>query len=292
VVAMDNNTGGKFRKKQINFSIVSNNIIRDETISLKAKGLYALIQSYITMDNFTLYKGFLMNKCKEGERAFDAAWKELKDNGYLIQYKMREGAKSFYYEYELLDEPIQPIQQGQQFQQQQSDSLEMSDSLHPQNVPLQNVGVENVDLQNVQGTKRRQYNNTIQNNTIQSNIVSNHISSDDVKKQIDYDNFDTNDKRQVDNFVLIIAEIYNMDDSESIRVNSNQISVRAVKQRFKQISHEHIQYILLVMKDFTGHIDNIRQYIITTLYNAPATMDCYYQNRVANDMYNNDNYKR
>ena len=95
---------GRFRKKKVNFSMVSNTIIRDKDISLKAKGLYALIQSYITLDNFTLYKSFLMKQCCEGERAFDGAWKELKQTGYLKMYKIREGAKTFIYEYELLVE--------------------------------------------------------------------------------------------------------------------------------------------------------------------------------------------
>lgn len=83
-------SGGKFRKKKVNFSMISNEIIRDDTVSLKAKGLYALIQSYITLEDFSLYKGFLLSKCKEGKKAFDAAWKELKDAGYLIQYQMQD----------------------------------------------------------------------------------------------------------------------------------------------------------------------------------------------------------
>lgn len=95
---------GRFRKRN-NYSMVSNYILRDDDISLKAKGLYALIQSYITLDNFTLYKSFLMSRCCEGERAFDSAWKELKEAGYLKMYKIREGAKTFVYEYELLDDP-------------------------------------------------------------------------------------------------------------------------------------------------------------------------------------------
>lgn len=74
-------SGGKFRKKKVNFSMISNEIIRDDTVSLKSKGLYALIQSYITLEDFSLYKGFLLSKCKEGKKAFDAAWKELKDAG-------------------------------------------------------------------------------------------------------------------------------------------------------------------------------------------------------------------
>ena len=38
-------SGGKFRKKKVNFSMISNEIIRDDTVSLKSKGLYALIRS-------------------------------------------------------------------------------------------------------------------------------------------------------------------------------------------------------------------------------------------------------
>ena len=49
---------GTFRKKKIYFSQVSNEALRDENLSLKAKGLYALIQSYITIENFILYKDF------------------------------------------------------------------------------------------------------------------------------------------------------------------------------------------------------------------------------------------
>ena len=96
---------GRFRKKRVNFSIISNEVIRDDTISLKAKGLYSLIQSYITLDGFTLYKGFLKSKCREGKKAFNSAWNELKDSGYLLQYRMQEPeTKKFFYEYELLDQ--------------------------------------------------------------------------------------------------------------------------------------------------------------------------------------------
>ena len=91
---------GAFRKKKTSFAQVSNVALRDETLSLKAKGLLALIESYLSLDNFILYKQFLINKSKDGETAFRSAWKELKDKGYLIQYKLKdEETKQFYYEY-------------------------------------------------------------------------------------------------------------------------------------------------------------------------------------------------
>lgn len=96
---------GAFRKKKVYFTQVSNAALRDEKISLKAKGLYALIQSYITLEDFTLYKAFLLKQCKEGKDAFNSAWNELKKSGYLVQYKLQDEKGLVVYEYELLDTP-------------------------------------------------------------------------------------------------------------------------------------------------------------------------------------------
>ncbi len=95
---------GAFRKKKVYFSQVSNLAIRDKGLSLKAKGLYALIQSYITIEGFVLYKSTLKKDCHEKDTAFENAWAELKHAGYLRQYKIKTEQGFFAYEYELLDE--------------------------------------------------------------------------------------------------------------------------------------------------------------------------------------------
>ena len=94
---------GAFRKKKVQFSQVSNFALRDTKLSLKAKGLYSLIQSYITLENFILYKTTLKKQCLEGSTAFESAWSELKTMGYLIQYKYKDKGGFFIYEYDLLD---------------------------------------------------------------------------------------------------------------------------------------------------------------------------------------------
>lgn len=99
---------GKFRRKRINFSQVSNNALHDPTLSLGAKGLYAMIESYINIPDFTLYKTALMKMSKEGRKAFDSSWRSLKEKGYLIQYELRNEKNQIYYEYELLDDPMPP----------------------------------------------------------------------------------------------------------------------------------------------------------------------------------------
>ncbi len=94
---------GQINRKEVPFSQISNGALRDEKLSLKAKGLYSLIQSYITIPNFVLYKTTLLNKCLEKEKSFESAWKELKDKGYLIQHKTQNDKGFFEYNYELID---------------------------------------------------------------------------------------------------------------------------------------------------------------------------------------------
>lgn len=103
---MDKNINGSFKPRKIYFSQVSNHALRDNKLSLKAKGLYALIQSYITIDNFILYKTTLKKVCLEGNTSFESGWKELKDSGYLLQERHQNSDGTFYYLYELLDIPI------------------------------------------------------------------------------------------------------------------------------------------------------------------------------------------
>ena len=97
------NPNGVFKKKKVYFSQISNTALRDRNLSLKAKGLYSLIQSYITIEDFTLYKTTLMKNCMEGETAFQNAWNELKDAGYLLQIRHKNSKGTFVYEYDLLD---------------------------------------------------------------------------------------------------------------------------------------------------------------------------------------------
>lgn len=96
---------GKFRHK-VNFAAVSNTALQDSRLSLRAKGLYALIQSYINIPNYDLYKSYLQKSSIEGTRAFDSAWNELKESGYLKQYRIPGSDRGrFEYEYDLLDIP-------------------------------------------------------------------------------------------------------------------------------------------------------------------------------------------
>lgn len=265
-------SGGKFRKKKVNFSMISNEIIRDDTVSLKAKGLYALIQSYITLEDFSLYKGFLLSKCKEGKKAFDAAWKELKDAGYLIQYQMQDQeTKQFYWEYDLVDSV-------EEKPHPQKGTMALDSPTPQRDGMAQGIYGERDDMA-IGGTT-----NIIHNKTDIKEYLSSHIISErDVADQIDYDASLHDDF--VENLILIIAEVLNMPDQAMIRVNQSDQQAKVVKNRFRKLRYKHIEYIKLVFSDFTGEISSMRSYLITSLYNAVSTCDIYFKQRVQHDMY-------
>lgn len=269
---MNSNSGGKFRKKKSNFSMISNEIIRDDTVSLKAKGLYALIQSYITLEDFSLYKGFLLSKCKEGKKAFDAAWKELKDAGYLIQYQMQDQeTKQFYWEYDLVDSV-------EEKPHPQKGTMALDSHTPKRDSMAQGIYGERDDMA-IGGTT-----NTIHNKIDLKEYLSSHIISErNVADQIGYDESLHDDF--IENIILIMVEVLNLPDNVTLKINQLDLSAEMVKERFKKIRYKHLEYIKLVFQDFTGEISSMKNYMITTIYNAPATCDIYFAHRVNRDQY-------
>ena len=94
---------GYFRSKS-GFTSVQNTVAKNKDLSLKAKGLYLVIQAHITLPDSTFTKSFFFNQVCEGEKAFESCWNELKEAGYLKTHIHTKGGK-FINEYELLDEP-------------------------------------------------------------------------------------------------------------------------------------------------------------------------------------------
>lgn len=252
--------------------MISNEIIRDDTVSLKAKGLYALIQSYITLEDFSLYKGFLLSKCKEGKKAFDAAWKELKDAGYLIQYQMQDQeTKQFYWEYDLVDSV-------EEKPHPQKGTMALDSHTPKRDSMAQGIYGERDDMA-IGGTTNIIHNKTDLKEYLSSHIISEHNVAD----QIGYDESLHDDF--IENIILIMVEVLNLPDNVTLKINQLDLSAEMVKERFKKIRYKHLEYIKLVFQDFTGEISSMKNYMITTIYNAPTTCDIYFAHRVNRDQY-------
>ncbi len=72
---------------------------------------------------------------------------------------------------------------------------------------------------------------------------------------------------------------------KTIRINGEDYPYELVKSRFLKLNSSHVEYVMRSMKDTVTKIFNIRAYLITALYNAPSTMNYYYQQEVQHDMY-------
>ena len=71
-----------------------------------------------------------------------------------------------------------------------------------------------------------------------------------------------------------------------IVISGDKKPIEAVKSRFMKLNYSHIDYVLKCLSDNTTRIRNVNQYLLATLYNAPATISPYYRSWVNNDMAN------
>jgi len=78
----------EFKQKKKNFSMVSNIIVRDHIISLKAKGMCLILVHF--PENWHFYEENLQNYTSDGKTAISNALKELEVNGYLSRKQLRE----------------------------------------------------------------------------------------------------------------------------------------------------------------------------------------------------------
>ena len=92
-------------------------------------------------------------------------------------------------------------------------------------------------------------------------------------------------KEDVDELVELIVEVMMMPEDSMIRIAGVEKPVALVKSRFMKLNYSHIEYVLFCLNRNTTKVGNIKAYLLTALYNAPATINSYYQAEVNHDMY-------
>ena len=111
-----------------------------------------------------------------------------------------------------------------------------------------------------------------------------------VRKNINYACFENDwayDIKMVDELIDLIVEIMTLPDAITVRIGGVEKNIALVKSQFMKLKKAHIEYVMNCLKKNTTKIVNIRAYLLTTLYNAPLTMDSYYQAKVNYDLYGN-----
>ncbi len=120
-------------------------------------------------------------------------------------------------------------------------------------------------------SKNNNSNNEISNN--HQSIIGFGRTEDEIREQIEYDCIvcDAN-KNLLDEIVMIISDILN-GTSPTVRIGGTDMPRGTVISRFCKLDSEHIYYVFSKLTNNETEIKNIRSYLITMLYNAPATME-------------------
>ena len=109
-----------------------------------------------------------------------------------------------------------------------------------------------------------------------------------IKKNISYEYLieDNNgfDKNNVDELVRLIVETVVI-PRKTITINGTKFPYEVVKSQMLKLNMDHVRYVLTCLQKNTTKVKNIRSYLLTTLYNAPNTIDNYYQAEVNHDLY-------
>ena len=71
---------------------------------------------------------------------------------------------------------------------------------------------------------------------------------------------------------------------KTIRIAGDDKPANVVKSQFLKLNSMHVEYVMDCLKKNPAKVRNIKQYLLATIYNAPLTMQSYYQAWVNNDM--------
>ena len=111
---------------------------------------------------------------------------------------------------------------------------------------------------------------------------------DIIKENINYAGYmrspDLEIREMYDELFQVICDVACV-KRRTVNVGGQEYPYELVRSRFLKLNNSHLEYVMECMKHTTTKITNIKAYMITALYNAPATMNHYYQQEVQHDMY-------
>lgn len=109
-----------------------------------------------------------------------------------------------------------------------------------------------------------------------------------IKDNIEYEHHmkydDWQNKALYEELFEVICEVVCVKRT-TIRIAGEDYPYDLVKSKFLKLNIGHLKYVIGCMHDTNTKITNIKAYMVTALYNAPLTINHYYQQEVQHDMY-------
>ena len=270
---------GVFRvNKNRNYTIMSNVHLRDKALPLKAKGLLSLMLSLPEDWDYSM-RG-LAKLSADGLDSTRAAVKALERSGYVVRRQLYDARGRFSNnEYTVFEIP-QPSSPSSDLPLTGKPSTEKPSSDAPLSEKPSQINTEqvitqerNTDLNNYQSINLDGMDRMDERERYRE-IIEENIEYEIMKDRPDGD--------RLGEIVEIMLDAV-CSTAPTIRINGEDMPQQVVKSRFLKLDSSHIEYVFHAMKECPSNIRNIRAYLLTTLYNAPATMDNFYSAKVNHD---------
>ena len=292
-------------EKTKGYTVMSNHHLRNHTLSLKAKGLLSQMLSLPEDWDYTLQGLAQINK--ESIDAIREAVRELERAGYIKRSRERDERGclrgTVYTIYEQPHAEPTPEEPTQEKPALDNPTLEKPALDNPtlEKPMLDKPTLENPTQLNTKGRNKEKQNTdqsitdsipfpsgfpdvTAQKRTEAKESFERY--RDLILENIDYDVLASDphvDREQLNEIVDLLQETVCSTRSR-IRVAGNDYPAEVVRAKLLKLNGEHIRFVMDCLKQNTTRIRNIRQYLLTALFNAPSTMNSYYTALVAHDM--------
>ena len=282
-------------EKTKGYTVMSNHHLCNHTLSLKAKGLLSQMLSLPDDWDYTLQGLAQINK--ESIDAIREAVRELERAGYIKRSRERDGRGclrgTVYTIYEQPHTEPTPEEPAQALPASENPTLEKP--------MLDKPTLEN-PMQLITKGRNKEKRNTDQSITDSIPFPSGFPYAPAQKRMetkgsfescralilenIGYDVLASDphvDREQLDEIVDLLQETVCSTRSQ-IRVAGNDYPAEVMRSKLLKLNSGHIRFVMDCLKQNTTRIRNIRQYLLTVLFNAPSTMNSYYTALVAHDM--------
>lgn len=254
-----------------NYTVMSNYHLRDRRLSLKAKGLLSQMLSLPEDWDYTL-KG-LSQINRESVSAIRTAVWELEQAGYIVRQQNRdEKGKMAEMIYTIFERPqvVQPVSE------KPVSENPTSDNPTSENRTQLNKDKQNKELQNTDSLPFRVLQEgacpACQPAELDTDPAP--TTPEDVRDQIELDKLcrqDPDDAPLYQEIAGLLADTL-ASGRKTIRVSGMDLPRDTVRQRLRQLTSEHIRFVVEGLKQNHTQVRNPKQYILAALFNAPVSM--------------------
>lgn len=139
--------------KEKNYTVISNFVYKDKTLSLKAKGLLSLMLSL--PDDWDYSIEGLTKLSSDGETSIRSGLKELEENKYLIRTPLRESGKIIDWEYNIFEIPtISQVVENQQVENQVVENIDNKVTNKSSNKELSKKNIITINSNNIKANSQ------------------------------------------------------------------------------------------------------------------------------------------